>query len=133
MTTHILLVTHPNLGDSLLKTLSAILGGPPTIPITCYEVRSDAKIDSVKQAIHDWVTQENQSHHILALTDLFGATPHNLVTHIRQMSQIPAARFKIVSGLNLPMLLKLMNYPNESLDTLAEKARTGGTHGICIQ
>jgi len=36
----------------------------------------------------------------------------------------------MVSGINLPMLVRVMNYPQLSLDELADKAVTGGRDGV---
>jgi len=35
-----------------------------------------------------------------------------------------------LSGLNLPMLVRIFNYASESLETLASKAAEGGSRGI---
>ena len=61
----------------------------------------------------------------MILTDLFGSTPYNIAKVLHQETNI-----RMVSGLNLPMLIKVMNYPNLSLDELAQKAIKGGREGV---
>ena len=62
---------------------------------------------------------------VLLLTDLFGATPSNIAQAIRE-----AHNARLVTGLNLPMLIRVMNYPDLNLDELADEAVEGGQSGI---
>jgi PTS system ascorbate-specific IIA component len=63
---------------------------------------------------------------VLVLTDLYGATPHN----IAQQVACDELTNCVLSGLNLPMLLRIFNYPRDDLQTLASKAAEGATRGI---
>lgn len=61
----------------------------------------------------------------LVLTDVFGATPCNVARGL------PAdLHVRLLAGVNLPMLLRAVNYLDQSLDTLTEKALTGGEQGV---
>ncbi len=62
---------------------------------------------------------------VLILTDVFGATPSNTVQRLAD-----GQRVKVITGVNLPMLWRALNYSRESLDTLITRAVTGGTQGI---
>ena len=61
----------------------------------------------------------------LVLTDVFGATPHNIAQELAKRSDT-----KLVAGVNLPMLLRAVCYRNEDLTSLAARAVAGGTQGI---
>jgi PTS system ascorbate-specific IIA component len=61
----------------------------------------------------------------LVLTDVFGATPCNIAQKI-----VDGVHSKLVAGVNLPMLLRTVNYRHESLDVLAARALAGGTQSI---
>lgn len=63
---------------------------------------------------------------LLVLTDLFGATPCNIAQ--RLANGRPSAR--LVTGLNLPMLLRAVSYRAEPLDLLVQRAVVGGTQGV---
>jgi PTS system ascorbate-specific IIA component len=65
---------------------------------------------------------------VLVLSDLYGATPCNVANRLPKLG----VRMHCVSGLNLPMLLRVLNYPEQSLDQLAETAATGGRGGIFV-
>jgi PTS system mannose-specific IIA component len=61
------------------------------------------------------------------LTDLFGSTPSNIANRLLDRHHV-----NIVSGVNAPMLLRIMNYPDTDLDSLGEIAVTGARSGIVI-
>ncbi|MDD2546823.1 MAG: PTS sugar transporter subunit IIA [Burkholderiaceae bacterium] len=61
----------------------------------------------------------------LVLTDLLGATPCNIAQ--RLVDGRPA---RLVAGVNLPMLLRAVNYRAEPLDALVSRALLGGAQGV---
>ena len=61
----------------------------------------------------------------LVLTDVFGATPCNIAQKV-----VDGLRSKLVAGVNLPMLLRMVNYRHEPLDVLVARALAGGTQSI---
>lgn len=62
---------------------------------------------------------------VLVLTDVFGATPCNVAQKV-----VDGIHSKLVAGVNLPMLLRTVNYRHESLDALVARALTGGAQCI---
>lgn len=63
--------------------------------------------------------------HALVLADLFGATPCNVAQKL-----VDGVKTKLVTGINLPMLLRTVSYRHESLDALVARALIGGTQGV---
>ena len=61
----------------------------------------------------------------LVLTDVFGATPCNVAQKMAGGQQC-----KLLAGVNLPMLLRIVNYRSEPLDVLVTRAMAGGTQSI---
>lgn len=61
----------------------------------------------------------------LILADVFGATPCNTVQRLAD-----GVRVKVITGVNVPMLWRALNYSNEPLDTLITRAVAGGTQGV---
>lgn len=61
----------------------------------------------------------------LVLTDVFGATPCNVAQKV-----VDGHYSKLVAGVNLPMLLRTVNYRNEALDVLITRALAGGAQSI---
>lgn len=61
----------------------------------------------------------------LVVTDVFGATPCNVAQRL-----VDGVRTKLVTGVNLPMLLRTVSYRHESLDALISRALIGATQGV---
>jgi mannose PTS system EIIA component len=61
----------------------------------------------------------------LVLTDVFGATPCNVAQKL-----VDGVHTKLVAGVNLPMLLRTVNYRQEALEALVARALAGGTQCI---
>ncbi|OGB32205.1 MAG: PTS fructose transporter subunit IIA [Burkholderiales bacterium RIFCSPLOWO2_12_FULL_61_40] len=61
----------------------------------------------------------------LVLTDVFGATPCNVAQKV-----VDGVQSKLVAGVNLPMLLRTINYGHEPLDALVARALAGGAQCI---
>ncbi len=62
---------------------------------------------------------------VLVLTDLFGATPGNVAQKL-----VDGVHSRLITGVNLPMLLRSVCYRNEPLDALVSRAVVGGTQGV---
>jgi PTS system ascorbate-specific IIA component len=62
---------------------------------------------------------------ILVLTDIFGATPSNVAQKL-----VDGVTSRLITGVNLPMLLRAVSYRHESLDALVSRAVIGGTQGV---
>lgn len=124
MTVNILLITHDDLGQAFLKIAQETFGELP-LPVTAVTVNDTIEIESLWEKLRHFMQGLTTQEGVLILTDLFGATPCNLA---RKLANIPDIR--VVSGLNLPMLLRVLNYADLPLLTLAEKAISGGKEGV---
>jgi mannose PTS system EIIA component len=63
--------------------------------------------------------------HALVLVDVFGATPCNVAQKL-----VDGVHSKLITGINLPMLLRTVSYRHESLDALVARALIGATQGV---
>ncbi len=66
-----------------------------------------------------------QASQVLVLADVFGATPCNVAQKL-----VDGVNSKLITGVNLPMLLRTVTYRHESLDALVARALAGGTQGV---
>jgi PTS system ascorbate-specific IIA component len=62
---------------------------------------------------------------VLVLTDIFGATPSNVAQKL-----VDGVRSRLITGVNLPMLLRSVSYRHEPLEALVSRAVIGGTQGV---
>lgn len=125
MSVSVLIICHHAIGTAMIETISTTLGGNIPLPLDAFSISSDTDPDVVKPEIQQAISDLDQGDGVLILTDLFGSTPCNLANQLESNSKI-----NVVTGLNLPMLVRVMNYPDQDLDQLTETARQGGQEGI---
>ncbi len=122
----IVIVTHADLGMQLLRTAQEIVG--PLLRVEAVSIQASEEIDKARKKIETVLARVDDGSGVLVLTDLFGGTPSNLV-----LSYLEANRLEVVTGVNLPMLMKLPSLREESdLRALAEKLAKYGQRNILM-
>ena len=127
MTVAILTITHGEVGNELLKTAKSMLGGE--LPLVCraLSVSENCNPNKLVEEAKSICKEINQGDGVLVLTDIFGSTPSNICNRLKQDSDID---IRVIAGLSLPMLTRVMNYSNLNLDELVDKALSGAHDGI---
>ena len=124
----VLVVTHGSIGEALLTSASQILGSTPPQVATLSVWRQDDPDDLVLRA-RELLDALDAGDGVLVLTDIFGATPGNVVSRLLQDGRIEG-----VSGVSLPMLLRVLTgrsgSKGNSLRGAVERALSGGTEGL---
>lgn len=126
MSVGLLLITHEGIASSMLNTAKKMLGICP-LNTRALEVPLDTSPEKILSQAKDYMTELNQGNGVLIITDLFGSTPSNIGSKL-----VIDSETKLVSGLNLPMLVRLLNYPQLDLDEMTKKALSGGKDGIIV-
>ena len=124
MTVSVLLMTHENIGEIILQTTRRVLGVCP-LQTRSLCVPFDTDPDQMLQEAQQLVCTMNTGGGVLILTDMFGATPSNIAHKLSDPDKV-----MVVTGLNLPMMIRVMNYPNLDLKALVEVAVSGGKDGV---
>ena len=125
MAVGILLITHPGIGPALIAVATRLLRQLP-LKTEAFEVSFDADPESLLPAASAALRRVDDGQGVLVLTDLYGATPSNLATQLARLGT-PVRR---VSALNLPMLLRVMNYAELDLEELPAVAAAGARNGV---
>lgn len=120
----ILLITHGNVGAVLLQSAIEVLGVCP-LQTTTLSAPVDCDPDWVLKEASEAANRLNTGDGVLVLTDLYGSTPSNIACRLHEQHSV-----RVVSGVNLPMLIRVLNYPGMDLDELTHKAVTGGRDGV---
>ena len=120
----VLIVTHGEIGTALLNSASQILGGDPAQVATLSVWRQDDPDDLVLRA-RELVEGIDAGDGVLILTDIFGATPGNVVSRLLQDGHVEG-----VSGVSLPMLLRVLSSRDGSLSASVKRAISGGADGV---
>lgn len=125
MAVGVLLVTHTGIGTALLDVARRLIA-PLPLRAQALEVPFDADIDAMLPLASAALREVDGGEGVLVLTDLYGASPSNLAARMAQLGT-PVRR---VSGVGLPMLLRVLNYPDRPLDELPAIAAGGGRTGV---
>ena len=120
----ILLITHGELGKSLIECATHVLGDKPLF-LESLSIENDCTHESMFKQISERINLLDQGNGVLILTDIFGATPCNIITKIIKPGKVSA-----IAGVNLSMLIRTISYRNESFDSLISKAIQGAQDGI---
>ena len=119
----VVVVTHGQLATELVNAAETIVGDLPhflAVSIGWHEDVQDAR-----EAIATAIDKVQQPGGVLLMTDMFGGTPSNLVITFLEKDKI-----EIVTGVNLPMLLRTVCYRQEPLEALVTRALSGASQGI---
>ncbi len=123
MSVGILIITHNNIGLSLYEAVTSVIGKTP-LPTKLLSVSQDSDPEKLLQQARQQIEELDEGQGVLVLTDMYGSTPSNIACKLAN-NQV-----NIVAGINLPMMLRVMNYPQLNLSQLANKAVSGGHEGV---
>jgi PTS system ascorbate-specific IIA component len=124
MNVGLLLITHGNLGKELLRTVTVILGSCP-LPVNALAISKDCNPDMTLKTANALCRKLDKGDGVLVLTDLFGSTPFNIANHLHEKHKVA-----VIAGVNVPMILRVLNYPDHDLEQLRKKAMSGARDGI---
>ena len=120
----ILIVAHDNLGESLVRAVTHVLGGrPPQLESLAVAATDDPLL--LLPRAREAVARLDTGDGVVIFSDIFGATPCNLACKL-----LVPGRVEGVAGVNLPMLVRVFTYRNRGMDTLMKKAVSGGCEGV---
>ncbi len=122
----VVVVTHYRLGEEFLQALRLIVPDAPAF--YAVGVEPDQPVDEMREAIAAALKTADKGEGVLVLTDMFGGTPSNM-----SLSFLDERRVEVVTGLNLPMLIKLATSSKEiRLEELAGLIKEYGQRNISV-
>jgi PTS system mannose-specific IIA component len=122
----IIIITHGNLALELKSAMEYILGIQKNIEIISIKPDDDLKIK--KADLEEAIEKVNENIGTIILTDMFGGTPSNLA-----MSFLEVGKVEIISGANLPMLVKLIGLRDSNdLQKVAQESKESAQKYISI-
>lgn len=120
-----LIISHGTLAAELVRVASVIVGGLERVQALGIDWQQDRA--EAQRAIAEALAELQQGEGVLILTDLFGGTPTNL-----SLPFLESGRVEIVTGVNLPMVIKLASLQRAGL-SLAELAHRVQERGRASQ
>ncbi|MFZ9962408.1 MAG: PTS sugar transporter subunit IIA [Burkholderiales bacterium] len=119
----ILLITHGSLGESLIQCANHVLGGE-TENIAQMGINGSDSLEAAGQKAERIIEEIDTGSGVIVLTDMFGGSPSNITQKLLSKNVIG------ISGINLPMLIRVLNYRGLELEQAVEKAVSGGVDGV---
>ena len=118
----IIIVTHGNHGIEIINSIELIYGKVNNIKaITLHESESlEEYTDKIYNEIENSIFDE-----FLVLVDFLGGTPYNATQKLIGISNV-----EIITGVNSPMLLKIVQMTDNTLKEIAYEAEKSGKSGI---
>lgn len=123
MNTGILIIAHAPLASALRSSVLHVFPDAAS-GIVALDVLPNDSTDLTRANAQSLLRQLDTPN-ALVLTDVFGATPCNVAQKV-----VNGVNSKLVAGVNLPMLLRTVNYQHEPLDVLMARALAGGMQSI---
>jgi len=120
----ILLITHGTLGEALVQCVSHVMNRRPAQLMQLGISGQDDPLDALPIA-RRLVELVDSGSGVLILTDILGATPANTAAKLLEPGRIEG-----VTGVNVPMLLRVITYRERSIEVLVKKAVAGACEGV---
>ena len=122
----VLITTHGNLGNELIRAAELIKG--PLTGVLHISIDQTKGVEDLKKEIGNAIKKLDKGKGVLILTDLFGGTPSNI-----SLSFMKEGKVEVVTGVNLPMMLKLSEEKKEmSLNEYACMIKEYGKKNISL-
>ena len=118
------LVTHGTLGEALVQCVSHVMNRRPAQLMQLGISGQDDPLDALPIA-RRLVELVDSGSGVLILTDILGATPANTAAKLLEPGRIEG-----VTGVNVPMLLRVITYRERSIEVLVKKAVAGACEGV---
>jgi PTS system mannose-specific IIA component len=99
----LVLVTHGRLAEEFRAAMEHVVGPQKNVATIC--IGPDDDMEHCRGDIRHAIEEVDQGDGVVMLTDMFGSTPCNLA-----MSMLDRQRLEVLSGVNLPMLVKLAQF-----------------------
>ena len=119
----ILIIAHAPLASALRQCVAHVFTDHPE-GVAALDVQPNTPPEETLAQARIMLAQLGTSH-ALVLADVFGATPCNVAQKL-----VDGVHSKLITGVNVPMLLRTLSYRNESLDALVARALMGATQGV---
>ncbi|MGH7885423.1 MAG: PTS sugar transporter subunit IIA [Thermodesulfobacteriota bacterium] len=124
----IVVVTHGNLAKELISAVNFVLAEKPRPKMTAVNLDTTKAIESFNDIISSSIKKVDNGEGVLLVTDMFGGTPSNISLTFLDNNQV-----EVISGVNLPMLLKLATVNQDvSLKDAVKLAEKAGKENIIV-
>ena len=126
MSVGLLIITHNDIGKMLLETAVKMMNICP-LDTEILSVPFSKNIDDLIIEAEKLTRKLESGDGVLVLTDVYGSSPSNIASSLSDGDHV-----RVIAGINLPMLIRVLNYPRLNLSELSIKALSGGRDGVLV-
>lgn len=122
----IVIVTHCNLGQELIRSAEFIVGGLGQAKAV--SLNPEDQVEALRGKIAEAIDKVDIGDGVILLTDMFGGTPSNI-----SLTFLADEKVEVVTGANLPMLIDLASKrEGKSLNQVAREIKDYGLRSIAL-
>ena len=118
----IIAISHGPFSKALIKSVEMVYGKQDKVEAISLDPRES--VENLKNRINE-IIKEFQVDEVLVMVDLLGVTPYNASS-----LEIENSNINVITGLNMPMLLEILPFRNETLEKISSIATEAGKNGI---
>ena len=124
----IVVVTHGELAKELIAAVNFVLSSNPSVKMEGVCLDPGREFETFKQEIKSAIKKVKKKDGVLLVTDMFGGTPSNISLTFLEDNNV-----EVISGVNLPMLLKLATLSDKvKLEEAVKIAEAAGRDNIIV-
>jgi len=118
----IIAISHGPFSKALIKSVEMVYGKQDKVEAISLD--PGESVENLKNRINE-IIKEFQVDEVLVMVDLLGGTPYNASS-----LEIENSNINVITGLNMPMLLEILPFRNETLEKISSIATEAGKNGI---
>jgi PTS system mannose-specific IIA component len=124
----VVVITHGKLGEELISAVKFVVADKSAVRMECVSLDSREEFETFSQKIKNTIKRVDDGDGVLLVTDMFGGTPSNV-----SLTFLEDNKVEVISGVNLPMLLKLATLPSKlTLEEAVRIAESAGKDNIIV-
>lgn len=124
----VVVIAHGKLAEELISVVKFVTGGESVVKMENVSLEPNKEFEKFTQEIKKAVKKVDGGDGVLIVTDMFGGTPSNV-----SLTFLEGKKVEVISGVNLPMLLKLATLSAKvNLDEAVKIAESAGRDNIIV-
>ena len=122
------MVTHGRLAEELISVVRFVIASGSLIKMESVSIDPSKEFEKFDQEIKKAIKRVDEGDGVLLVTDMFGGTPSNI-----GLTFLEKKKIEVISGVNLPMLLKLATLSTKvTLEEAVSIAESAGKDNIIV-
>ena len=124
----VVLVAHAPLAGALAECVRHVMG--PEVEFECCDIDADQDVEQDITRVLRHIRSADQGTGVVILTDMLGATPSNVAVQAMARARAEGLQCCMAAGVNLPMLLRSLNYRARPLADVLSCALVGASQAV---